>query len=519
MIGDPTEAALLAALPKTGVEPADVGARYRRLGEIPFSAERKMMSTVVVNGAEPDQPFLATKGAPDVLLDLCGAERVGGHDVPLTESGRARWHHATAALAGQALRTLAIAWRPIEPTEPSIEDAGEPEHDLVLLGIVGIIDPPREEARQAVELANRAGVRVAMITGDHPETARQIAVELGIAGPADPVIAGADLATRTDDELVDLVASTSVYARVAPEQKLGIVRALRAQGEVVAMTGDGVNDAPALKAADIGIAMGITGTDVSKETADMILADDNFATIVAAIAEGRAIFHNIRSFLRYLLSSNIGEVLTVFGGVLAAGALGLRNEELGGDVAPLLAVQILWINLVTDAGPALALGLDPPSADLMARRPRRPTDRVIDQRMQAGIVVIGLTMALAALTMLDLGLQGGLLGGDGDLATARTGAFTVLVLAQLFNTFNARSDTESALPQVFANRWVLAAVALSLALQVAVVHLGFLQEAFGTAPLSLTDWVVAAALASSVVWVAEARKFRLRRRTPVEELD
>lgn len=251
----------------------------------------------------------------------------------------------------------------------------------------------------------------------------------------------------------------------------------------------------------------------------MILADDNFATIVTAISEGRAIFHNIRSFLRYLLSSNIGEVFTVFGGVLGAAAIGLTDDGTGGRVAPLLAVQILWINLVTDAGPALALGLDPPSAGLMERRPRRPTDRVIDRRMQGGILVVGLTMAVAALAMLDLGLPGGLLGGSGDVGTARTGSFTVLVLAQLFNTFNARSDTESARHRLLANPWLVAAVFFSLLLQVAVVHLPFLNEAFGTSPLTVTDWLIATALASSVIWVAETRKFVLRRSTPISELD
>ncbi|MGI9596278.1 MAG: cation-translocating P-type ATPase, partial [Acidimicrobiales bacterium] len=400
----------------------------------------------------------------------------------------------------------------LDELDESIED------QLVLLGIVGIIDPPREEARLAIASADGAGIRVAMITGDHPRTAAQIASELGISEPGQPVVTGADIEATSDEDLIELVARTSVYARVAPEHKLRVVNALSAAGEVVAMTGDGVNDAPALKAANIGVAMGVTGTDVSKEAADLILTDDNFATIVAAVNEGRAIFHNIRSFLRYLLSSNIGEVMTVFLGVVGASAIGLTAEG-DGIAAPLLAVQILWINLVTDAAPALALGVDPPLSGLMDRKPRGLADRVIDRRMKGGIAVVGLTMAVATLAMLDLLLPGGFVAGDRDLATARTGAFTVLVLAQLFNTFNARSDTESAIGRLLVNRWLLAAISLSLALQVAVVYVPFLNEAFGTAPLRPEDWLVATGLAASVLVVGETRKFVLRRRTPAGELD
>ncbi|MGD9895080.1 MAG: HAD-IC family P-type ATPase, partial [Dehalococcoidia bacterium] len=297
----------------------------------------------------------------------------------------------------------------------------------------------------------------------------------------------------------------SVYARVAPEHKLRIVDALQADGAIVAMTGDGVNDAPALKSADIGVAMGITGTDVTKEAADMILADDNFATIIAAVREGRAIFANIRRFLRFLLSSNIGEVLTMFFGVILAGVLGL--DDTGEAVAvPLLATQILWINLLTDTAPALALGVDPPPDDVMQHAPRRLTDRVIDGEMWIGIVWVGLVMAVVSLVALDLHLSGGVFGGSGDIVEARTMAFTTLVFAQLFNCFNARSDRISAFHHLFTNRLLWGAIGLSAVLQVAVVQLPFLNDAFATTPLSIEDWLICVGLASVVLWADEAKK-------------
>jgi calcium-translocating P-type ATPase len=518
-LGDPTEAAIIAAQPKAGVEPDHVSRRFDRKAEIPFSSERKRMSTIASDADDDGRLIMAAKGAPDILLDRCAAERRAGKVVQLTAERRRWWLARVESMAADALRTLAVAYRPFGAGElgPELDEGAE--HDLVLLGVVGIIDPPRDEVGSSIDVAHRAGIRVVMITGDHPATASEIAAELGITEPGARAMSGPELSAISDSELDKLTPEISVYARVSPEHKLRIVRSLASSGEVVAMTGDGVNDAPALKAADIGIAMGITGTDVSKEASDMILTDDNFATIVAAVSEGRAIFHNIRSFLRYLLSSNIGEVLTVFLGTVAAGAIGLTASAGNGIAAPLLATQILWINLVTDSGPALALGIDPPSKGLMDRRPRRPGERIIDGRMQVGIGVVGLAMAVSTLAMLDLQLPGGLFGGDHDLTTARTAAFTTLVLAQLFNTFNARSDTETIWGRVFINRWLLAAIAVSVGLQVAVVYLPFLNEAFGTAPLPLADWVLAAALASSVIWVTELRKAILRRTTPARELD
>ncbi|MGI5865130.1 MAG: HAD-IC family P-type ATPase, partial [Myxococcales bacterium] len=317
---------------------------------------------------------------------------------------------------------------------------------------------------------------------------------------------GAELQRMDDAELEKVVKKTSVFARVAPEHKLRIVRALKAHGEVVAMTGDGVNDAPALKTADIGIAMGITGTDVSKGASDMILTDDNFASIVAAVEEGRAIFGNIQKFLRYLLSSNVGEVMVMFLGVVLAGVIGLEADAGAAVVAPLIAVQILWINLLTDSGPALALGIDPADPSLMSRPPRDPKSHVITRDMWIGIVIVGLVMAAGTLLVMDAYLPGGLIEGDKDVPYARTMAFTTLVFFQLVNVFNARSGYETAFKGLFKNRWVWGAVALSVALQIAVVYLPFLQVAFGTRALTLIDWATAFAVSTSVLWVRELSK-------------
>jgi P-type Ca2+ transporter type 2C len=501
--GDPTEAAFLVAERKLGVAERRQR-RFRRLREVPFTAERKMMSVIQADREHGDARVLVTKGAPDHLLARCSRLREGMSVVPLDEDRRRRILADVDGLAGQALRTLSVAYRPLGDGEDI--DAGEAlERDLIFVGTVGIIDPPREEAAQAIREAQGAGVRIIMITGDHPRTAARIAADLGIVESGAPALTGLDLDALDDAALARAVRSTSVYARVAPAHKMRIVRALKADGHVVAMTGDGVNDAPALKAADIGVAMGITGTEVSKQAARMILADDNFATIVAAVREGRAIFDNIRKFLRYLLSSNMGEVLTVFLGVVLAGVIGLSGAD-GVLVLPLLATQILWINLVTDSGPAIAMGLDPAVEDVMGRKPRRVTDRVIDARMWAGVMATGLVMAAATLLTIDIYLPGGLVEGDRSVANARTAGFTVLVLAQLFNCFNARSERISAFRDILANRWLWAAIALALALQAAVVHAPFLNTAFGTVPLDPRQWLVCAAMASTVLWASELRK-------------
>jgi magnesium-transporting ATPase (P-type) len=510
--GDPTDAAFLVAERKLGIT-GQRTARFRRLGEVPFTSERKLMSTVEADAAREGRIDVVTKGAPDVLLARCTHERVGTAEEKLTKTHRAEILATVDRLAEAALRTLAVAYHPLETTQPPEADESL-EQGLVFAGVVGIIDPPRPEAATAIREAHDAGLRVIMITGDHPRTAARIATDLGIATPdpgqsAAAALSGLELDALDEQTFAERARSVSVYARVAPEHKLRIVDALQTDGNIVAMTGDGVNDAPALKSADIGIAMGVTGTDVTKEAAKMILADDNFATIVAAVREGRAIFANIRKFLRYLLSSNMGEVLTMFLGVVGASLIGL--EQVGGAVvAPLLATQILWINLLTDTGPALAMGVDPPTGDVMRRPPRKLSDRVIDRQMQLGVVFVGLVMALVTLATIDLKLPGGLVEGSSGLVQARTAGFTVLVLAQLFNCFNSRSDRVSAFRGLFGNRWLWAAIALSLLLQVLVVHVPLLNRAFGTTPLSAGDWALCVALASAVLWADELKKLLMR---------
>jgi Ca2+-transporting ATPase len=429
----------------------------------------------------------------------------------MTPARRAAILRETESLATEALRTLGIAFRSLEPDEPAGSFSGradELERDLIFLGLIGMIDPPRQEARSAVSRARAAGIRPILITGDHPGTAVAIAREVGIAS-GDRFITAAQLDLMSDQELAAAAREVAVYARVSPKHKLRIVNALQSNGEIVAMTGDGVNDAPALKAADIGVAMGITGTDVSKEAADLVLTDDDFATIVAAVEEGRAVFDNIRKFLRYLLSSNAGEVLTVFLSVVLAGPLGLGRH--GMLVLPLLATQILWINLLTDGAPALALGVDPPDSDLMSQPPRPRAEGVINGRMRADIALVGLVMAVGTLLIFDAALPGGLIEGTGTIQYGRTMAFTTLMLFQLFNAFNARSDVHSAFLGLFRNRWLWAAVCLSVALQVLVIYTPLMQAAFGTVRLDAWDWTRSIIVASSVLWVSEAAKLVTRR--------
>ncbi|MFZ0323384.1 MAG: cation-translocating P-type ATPase [Actinomycetes bacterium] len=506
--GDPTEGAFLVAERKLGSAQRRIS-RFRRLAQVPFTSERKLMSSLEADSEHEGRITVVTKGAPEVLLPRCTHVQVGASVEPLDDERRVSILAAVDRLSDEAFRTLAVAYKRLEETKPPT-DYEAVEHGLVFAGMVGIIDPPRPEAATAVDAARRAGVRVLMITGDHPRTAIRIASDLDLVAPDASAVSGTELAAMDAQELADTAASVSVYARVAPADKLRIVEALQARGNVVAMTGDGVNDAPALQRADIGVAMGIAGTEVSKQAANMILADDNFATIVEAVHQGRVIFDNIKKFLRYLLSSNMGEVLTVFLGVVGAGVIGLTDAS-DAVVLPLLATQILWVNLLTDAAPALAMGVDPETDDVMGRPPRQPDERLIDGPMWFGVVVIGLTMALATLATVDLFLPGGLFTATESLDTARTAGFTVLVLAQLFNCFNARSETVSAFRRLFVNRWLWAAIGLSFLLQVAVVQLSFLNQAFTTSPLTLQQWTVCIAMASAVLWVSEASK--LARRT------
>jgi Ca2+-transporting ATPase len=512
--GDPTEGALLVAAHKVGLQEEDLEGRFPRRGEVPFSSERKLMSTAHEDKALSERVLIFSKGAPDVLLARCAYEQIGlGEQVrSLTAERRSDILVEVELLAAEALRTIGVALRTVPREE--IDEAGElgeqQEQEFIWLGVIGMIDPPRPEAAESVRLAQRAGVRVIMITGDHPSTAVAIAHELGMLKESGRAVTGAELEKASNEALRETVREVSVYARVAPEHKLRIVRALKANGEIIAMTGDGVNDAPALKMADIGVAMGMTGTDVAKDAADMILTDDNFASIVAAVEEGRSIFANIQKFLRYLLSSNLGEVLTMFFGVILANTIGLIGEAGTAIVVPLLATQILWINLLTDAGPALGLGVDPQDPRQMHRPPRNQKSRVISNTMWASIIIVGVIMAAGTLFVVDWSLPGGLIAGNGTLRYAQTMAFTTLVLTQLFNVFNARSDETSAFRSLLTNKWVWLAIILSLLLQVAVVYLPLLESAFSTVPLRIIDWLRCFVVASMVLWGRELTKLVMR---------
>ena len=553
IVGDPTEVSLIVAARKVGADAKADG--YRRLAEIPFTSERKLMSVLAApNDDSERESRLFCKGAPDVLLGRCDRILDGGQVRSMTSADRERILARVGSLSADAYRTLGQAFRPLsdqelsslaEPDEgegPSstvgtdqtdrlsqrsqhapairlsadkvIQESPQLESNLIWTGMVGIIDPPRTEVRHAVEQAHKAGIRTIMITGDHPLTAARIAGDLGIIEPGQPACTGEQLDAMDPDQLRETTSKVSVYARVAPEHKLKIVESLQDQGKVVAMTGDGVNDAPAVKTADIGVAMGITGTEVTKESAKMILADDNFATIVQAVREGRGIFDNIRKFLRYLLSSNMGEVFTVFGGVVFAGLLGISQPGMAGVTVPLLATQLLWINLLTDAAPALAMGVDPHTDDLMDRPPRSINDRVIDRDMWVDIIYIGLIMAVVTLIGMDMHLSGGFftdrsvqaIGHEAQIREARTMGFTILVFAQLFNALASRSSRKSAFLGLFSNPWLWGAIGISILLQLLVIYVPFLGEAFGTVPLQPQAWLECIALASLVLVASELRK-------------
>lgn len=510
--GDPTEAAFLVAAPKLDGVSRHTGS-HERHAEAPFDSERKMMSVL---GAGSDGGVrVYAKGAPDVLLERCVAEQVGEGTRPLTGDRRAAIEETVVGLSRQGYRTLGVAWRHADETDRRAFDE-EAERDLVFAGVVGIIDPPRTEAADAIAAAHRAGITTVMITGDHPVTAARIAADLGIVEDGQEVVAvtGRELEAMDERRLSEVVRATRVYARVSPEHKLRIVDALQANRQIVAMTGDGVNDAPALKSADIGIAMGITGTEVTKEAAEMILGDDNYSTIVAAVRRGRVIFDNIKKFIRYLLSSNMGEVATVFFGVVLASVIGLADPaDPGAAVVPLLATQILWINLVTDSGPALAMGVDPEIDDVMTRKPRGMNDRIIDGHMWSRIVGIGLVMGVLSLIVLDLTLPGGLLSGmehlapvESQLDVARTTMFTALVFMQLFNALNSRSDLASAFDHLFTNRWLWISLAGATVAQVLVVEVPVLQHAFGTTSITLAHWALAVGAGVAVLAFEEIVK-------------
>ena len=532
IVGDPTEVSLVVASRKIKADRA-LG-KLDRVAEVPFTSERKRMAVIGKDSSDNGNLSVYAKGAPDVLLGYCTRIAVGDAVRPMTEGDRQEILATVERLSGEAYRTLGEAYRPLGTTSladiPGIktnaagqvtdisEQSDVIERDLIWAGMVGIIDPPRTEVRDSVAEAHRAGIRTVMITGDHPLTAARIASDLGIIEKGGKALTGDQLDAMPDEAAFDKATSeVSVYARVAPEHKLKIVESLQRQGNIAAMTGDGVNDAPAVKSADIGVAMGITGTEGTKESAKMILADDNFSTIVAAVREGRVIFDNIRKFLRYLLSSNVGEVFTVFGGVMLAGVLGITQPGTTGVAVPLLATQLLWINLLTDAAPALAMGVDPQTDDVMARSPRKLTDRVIDRDMWIDIAFIGIIMAAVTLIGMDMHLEGGLftdrsIGGTHEfqMIEARTMGFTILVFAQLFNAIASRSARQSAFVGLFSNKWLWGAIGLSVVLQLVVLYVPFLNSAFGTTPLGPWAWVECICLAAVVLIASEIYKAIMR---------
>ena len=467
--GDPTEGALVVAAAKANIWRSEVEKHQRRLSEIPFESERFRMSVVYENN---NKHILYVKGAPDVILGLCRYCSKNSGDVLLTDTMISEILVAHEQMTQQAFRVLAVAFRKISKNEAD-NTADDLEKDLVFAGLIGMIDPPRQEAKQAISVCHRAGIKTVMITGDHRNTAVAIAKELQMFNnDSSQALTGTELDQLSDEALSKIINNITVYSRVSPTHKLRIVRALKQQGHIVAMTGDGVNDAPAIKEADIGIAMGINGTDVTKEAASMVLADDNFATIVAAVEEGRGIYDNIRKFIRYLLACNLGEVLTMF------------IASVAGLPLPLLPVQILWVNLVTDGLPAMALGVDPNDNNIMNRQPRNPRESVFSRGLSRKIIARGMQIGFSTVLVFA-----GVYYLKNDLAEARTMAFCVLVFTQMFHVFDCRSELFSIFEiGLFKNKYLLVATACSVAMQLLVIYHPFMRAIFSTVPLTIADW-------------------------------
>jgi len=533
IVGDPTEGALVVAAAKAGAIHVDIKEAYPRENEVPFDSERKRMITihdVREPRAQDPSPFddeqlknwdvIAVKGAPDVVLELC-TQYQAMDDKPglLDDAGRQRLLAANDAMTKDALRVLGVAYRVTKdvPDNPENIVTEELEQELVFVGLIGMIDPPRTEVKSALEHAREAGIRTVMITGDYPNTARAIAESIGMLKQGRRVMTGAQLDATNDEELKNVIENTAVFARVSPEHKMRIVDALQANDEIVAMTGDGVNDAPAIKRADIGIAMGITGTDVAKETADMVLTDDNYASIVSAVEQGRVIYSNIRKFVFFLLSSNLAEIMIIFLATLA------------GLPAPLTAIQLLWLNLITDGAPALALAVEKGDPDIMQQLPRSKSEPIVNRSMTVGLVVQTIAQTGAVLIAFALGLSWHLEAGASvignpityllehdwrnvDVQTAETMAFVTLSLAELFRAYTVRSERASIFQiGVFSNRYMQYAVGLSIALLLLVVNLPFLQPIFNTHPLSTREWTVVVGLAIIPAIAEEITKFFLRK--------
>jgi Ca2+-transporting ATPase len=494
--GDPTEGAFVVAAAKAGYWRDDLSREYPRYAEIPFDSDRKRMTTI-----HPDPRYggyvAYVKGAPDVILELSTQVLEDGQMRPLTEERRRNLLEQNEALAANALRVLGVAFRPLQEVPDQVTPENM-ERDLTFVGLLGMIDPPRAEVSRAVQTARRAGIGTVMITGDYRNTAVAIAKEIGLLRDGDGILTGAELDRLHEDEFRQLVDGVGVYARVSPQHKVKIVDALKAKGHVVAMTGDGVNDAPALKRANIGVAMGITGTDVSKETADMVLTDDNYASIVSAIEQGRVIYSNIRKFVYYLLSCNMAEITILFVAMVVGWPL------------PLLAIQLLVLNLLTDGAPALALGLEKGDPDVMDQPPRRVGEPIINREMIIGIVVQTVAISVAVLTAFRIGLE------VSD-AHARTMAFATLSISELLRAYTARSERYSLWAiGVFSNKWMQWAVLASLIILLAIIYVPALDAVFGTTFLTAGDWLVMLPLILLPSVAAEVNKWVLRRRSEQE---
>ena len=502
LVGDPTEGALLVAAAKLGIYREELEQSHTFVAELPFDSRRKRMTVITSSAREGTVAWV--KGAPDVILGLCTHFLKDGEVLPLSVRDKQAIRSQYENMSSSALRVLAVACRQYKALSRESRrrlQEGEVERELIFLGLVGMIDPPRPEAVKAIASARRAGIRTIMVTGDHANTAVAIARELGLLVRSGKALTGADLDQMDDGQLAHAVSWVDVFARVQPEHKVRIVRALQANGEIVGMTGDGVNDGPAVKEADIGIAMGKTGTDVTKEASDIVLADDNFATIIAAIEEGRIIYDNIRKFIRYLLGCNVGEVLTM----LLAALIGLP--------LPLLPIQILWMNLVTDGLPAIALSVDPGDQDIMERPPRPPKEGIFARGLHVRIAAQGTLIGMCTLLVFILEL----FWGTGSLDSARTMAFTTLVLSQLLFVFQCRSEEHRVWEVgIFGNPWLMGAVCLSIAMHMGVVYIPIIQPIFKTVALSWGQWAVVAffsgwcaIFADVVVYVARRARRRL----------
>lgn len=475
--GDPTEGALAIAALKAGLTKEQLLEKFTIMKEFPFDSSRKMMSVIVKD--ENGRQFVITKGAPDVLIAKTEAVLWGEKNLYMNGELRSKIQSSIDSLAEKALRTIAIAYKPI-PSNTIILHEHEAESNLTFIGLQGMIDPPRPEVKEAVKECREAGIKTIMITGDHAITAKAIATQLGIFRGKEKVLEGKDLSDMDVKELEDVVDHVAVFARVSPEHKLKIVKALQNKGHIVAMTGDGVNDAPAIKSADIGIAMGITGTDVAKEASSLVLMDDNFATIKSAIKEGRNIYENIRKFIRYLLASNVGEILVMFFAMILALPL------------PLVPIQILWVNLVTDGLPAMALGLDQPEENVMKRNPRHPKEGVFARGLGWKIISRGFLIGAATLLAFIIVYK----QHPDQLIYAQTVAFATLVLAQLIHVFDCRSERSIFSRNPFGNKYLVWSVLSSLILMIIVIYYPPLQTVFHTVPIALRDWLLVIGMAS-----------------------